>query len=523
MMPTTPALPSQMLPTAIDYRDTAVDVVHYAPGDCALLIGPAEVLLGRVDVMRAAGLRPAMLCTRPGDAARLPSGLRALAGKPAVIAGWMGQFTASVLTLGEPADLAPLSFHADGHFDWILDFTGTTLSDREVPPPGYFRLSADDTVAVKAALTEIAKCLRAGYRKPRYFRFDATRCAHQRHGFSGCGACIEACAATAIVGGKESIFIEPHLCQGCGACATVCPSSAVRYALPDTLLQLIRLQDALAAGDQSGDSSPGLWIGPGREDAPSGWLAWPVSAVASLGVDFWLVALALGCARIAISMASEHESSRTALAGQIDLGRSLLSGLGYPPALHRADDSAALLDIPVLSGLPRLPLPESDDKRTLLFAALDHLVAHGNAVPHAIDLSVVGAPVGEVSFDKGRCTLCGTCVNICPSGALTFPAADRITFVEARCLQCGLCANVCPERAVAMTPRLLTDHMARNAPRLVAQAEMFTCDDCGQAFAPRAMVERSRVMMAGHPMFEGDRARLMDLCPVCRQRAIAMA
>jgi ferredoxin len=200
-----------------------------------------------------------------------------------------------------------------------------------------------------------------------------------------------------------------------------------------------------------------------------------------------------------------------------------LAGLGYPPALERADRDASLSGIPALPESPPLALPDSDDKRTLLFAALDHLVEHGNAVPRVVDLSVVGAPMGDVSLDKGRCTLCGTCVNICPSGALTFPAADRIAFVESRCLQCGLCAKVCPERAVAMTPRLITDHTARSAPRLVAEAEMFTCDDCGQAFAPRAMVERSRAMMAGHPMFEGDRARLMDLCPACRQRAISMA
>lgn len=35
------------------------------------------------------------------------------------------------------------------------------------------------------------------------------------------------------------------------------------------------------------------------------------------------------------------------------------------------------------------------------------------------------------------------------------------------------------------------------------------------------MIARSRVMMVGHPMFQGEQVRLMTLCPDCRQRAMA--
>jgi hypothetical protein len=56
---------------------------------------------------------------------------------------------------------------------------------------------------------------------------------------------------------------------------------------------------------------------------------------------------------------------------------------------------------------------------------------------------------------------------------------------------------------------------------VVAEAEMFACTGCGKPFATRAMIERSRAMMAGHPMFQGEQAKLMTLCPDCRQRAMA--
>jgi ferredoxin len=97
----------------------------------------------------------------------------------------------------------------------------------------------------------------------------------------------------------------------------------------------------------------------------------------------------------------------------------------------------------------------------------------------------------------------------------------QLAFTEERCLQCGLCANVCPENAVTLTARLLTSQAARQSPRVVAEAKPFACTECGKEFATQAMIERSRVIMAGHPMFQGTQARLMTMCPDCRQRAMA--
>ena len=56
---------------------------------------------------------------------------------------------------------------------------------------------------------------------------------------------------------------------------------------------------------------------------------------------------------------------------------------------------------------------------------------------------------------------------------------------------------------------------------MVAEAEMFACSACGKPFATQAMMQRSRVLMADHPMSQGEQARLMDLCPACRQKAMA--
>lgn len=500
-----------------------VETVRYAPGQCVLMIGPAETLLARREAVHALGLKASLLCTAPDDAARLPKGLYALAGQLATLDGWMGSFRASLKTVSGPADMSPLSLREDGHFDWVLDFSGAGFTDRAVTPPGYYRVPPKDHAVFKQSLLEIARRTRDGYEKPKYFDFKAEICAHQRQSVSGCSNCLSVCAAWAIRGAKESIEIEPHLCQGCAACMLVCPSGAIRYVHPGIKANLNRLASLLAVRLQIGGQAPGLWIVPETVSPtpPASWLLFPVTNPLSLGLEFWLAALALGCGRVAIDPGATHEQSRLALAGQVSLARDLLQGMGYAPAIDLAIDAEGLERIACLPNRPAGVLPTSDDKREILFAALDALAEQAADVSGILQAST-GSPVGTVEVDADKCTLCASCVRLCPTGALSLPGtSSQLAFTESKCLQCGLCVNGCPEQAVSLIPRFLVSRAAREAPRVIAEAKMFECAECGKPFATQAMIERSRALMADHPMFQGTNARLMALCSDCRQRAMA--
>jgi ferredoxin len=444
--------------------------------------------------------------------------LRALAGQLADLSGWMGAFSARLHTANGPADLAPLSFHEDGHFDWVLDFSATPSIPAATPPLGYYTLAPDDFPALKRTLLEIADRLRSGFEKPRYFQLDPLMCAHRRQSVEGCDACRQVCATGAITADKESIRIEPYLCQGCGSCALVCPAGAVRYAHPRPGLSLVRLKAMLSAWRTTGSEPAGLWItGEAANDAPPGWLPYPVAEPASLGLEFWLAALAFGLNHVVIAPHTIPEQTFTAMQAQITLAQALLSGLGLRQRIAWAGEPIPTTDLPAYPGAD---LPVTDDKRTLLFAAIDALIARAGTLTASIALPA--GPSGEVRIDPAKCTLCAACVRICPVDALGLPGTTRqLAFTEERCLQCGLCVNVCPEKAVSLNSRLLTSRAARQTPRVVAEAEMFACAGCGLPFASRAMLERARAMMAGHPMFQGEQARLMELCPDCRQRAMA--
>jgi len=50
---------------------------------------------------------------------------------------------------------------------------------------------------------------------------------------------------------------------------------------------------------------------------------------------------------------------------------------------------------------------------------------------------------------EAKCTHCGACVVICPTGALALdPQTRRVNFYEDKCTACELCVLPCPPRAM---------------------------------------------------------------------------
>jgi len=57
----------------------------------------------------------------------------------------------------------------------------------------------------------------------------------------------------------------------------------------------------------------------------------------------------------------------------------------------------------------------------------------------------------SVTRNEDRCTQCGVCMTICPTGAFELnPETRRVTFHDDKCLACGLCIKTCPPRAMEL-------------------------------------------------------------------------
>jgi ferredoxin len=70
-------------------------------------------------------------------------------------------------------------------------------------------------------------------------------------------------------------------------------------------------------------------------------------------------------------------------------------------------------------------------------------------------LSEVGVKIQSLSQDvvrnEARCTHCGACINLCPTGAFTLdPKTRKVLFDHNKCVVCELCVKACPPRAMEL-------------------------------------------------------------------------
>lgn len=61
----------------------------------------------------------------------------------------------------------------------------------------------------------------------------------------------------------------------------------------------------------------------------------------------------------------------------------------------------------------------------------------------------------ELFVRETRCRRCGTCLRVCPTGALSLDGA-AVSVDRNRCTRCGACAEACPSQALELVGRLMT-------------------------------------------------------------------
>ena len=424
-------------------------------------------------------------------------------------------------------------------YDLILDLSREPLIRLHELPQGYLAPGRDPLQQALAAI-ELA-ALVGEFEKPKFIAYKQKICAHSRNEIVACTQCVDVCSTGAISSDRENarVVVDPHVCMGCGACATVCPSGAMSYAYPHVADMGMRIRTVLKVYREAGGERPCLLFHSATDGKaligqvarhgrglPARIIPFETMHVASIGLDVMLASIALGASQFAVLMTgAEAPEYVAALGAQFKLAQDVLSGLGYGEGhfhLIAADESPALLDEAVWS-LPDVVGPAklatfnlSNDKRTTLDFALDHLFRHAPQPADPVALGR-GAPFGTITVDAQRCTLCMACVGACPESALLDSReSPELKFIERNCVQCGLCAATCPEEAIALTPRLLFGSQARNAVTL-NKAEPYCCVRCNKPFGTRQMVEAMLGRLSGHSMFAGPAAhRRLQMCADCR-------
>ena len=506
----------------------SIDVV--SEGLC-LILGPTEVALPAAEQL-AAHLGITVLLDRSEEIPEVRT-FDVIVGNLRSATGALGQFDVRIdrLQMIEPGGRGSFSLTEpkDGGVstcDIILDLRGTDpLFPAHEKREGYLRADPKHAPSVAAAIMA-ASHLTGTFEKPLYVRVEPLLCAHSRAGQTGCTRCLDLCPTGAITPDGEHVSIDPMICAGCGACSSACPSGAVSYDAPPVDLTMTRVQTLAKTYLQAGGIAPRLLAHDAHggemirlaarhgRGLPLDVIPVEIAAIGAFGHAEAIAALAAGFANVTILPGPGAD--REAIAAQVQLATAI-AGQDRIAVLDTSDPDA-VSDLFFGANVPTpvdQPVRPMGTRRQITRQAARALHPDTDALPLPD-----GAPYGAVLVNTDACTLCLSCVSLCPSGALgDNPDKPQLRFQEDACLQCGLCASICPEDAIGYEPRL---NLAEAALRqeILNEEEPFACVECGTLFGSKSAIDRITEKLTGHSMFsDPGKLRMIQMCDDCRVNA----
>jgi ferredoxin len=97
-------------------------------------------------------------------------------------------------------------------------------------------------------------------------------------------------------------------------------------------------------------------------------------------------------------------------------------------------------------------------------------------------------PWASLKIDQRDCATCGTCVNLCPTGAITRSIGnDQLShhFSSALCINCRLCEEACPQHVISFDAELDARDLVRDEARAITDIALHACEICGETLPER--------------------------------------
>ncbi|WP_456723748.1 MULTISPECIES: 4Fe-4S binding protein [unclassified Bradyrhizobium] len=423
--------------------------------------------------------------------------------------------------------------------DLVLDLSGgTPLFPAHDLREGYLRADPGDPPAMLRAVLK-ARDLVGSFDKPQYVNFTAELCVHSRSKLTGCHRCLDLCPSGAITPDGDHVRINAEVCAGCGQCAAACPTGAATYALPPADALLHKLRAMLLSYHAAGGANAVVLFHDGQhgtalidalarhgDGLPASVLPLAVNEVTQVGLEAVVASFTYAAAGIRFLLRTKPRHDVAGLFKTIAMADAIVSGLGLKgrrvEAIETDDPDALGKALWSIEPAPTVEHPASfrsvGKQRELLRLALHEL---HRLAPSPVDIIALpeGAPLGAISVNVEGCTLCLSCVSVCPTGALRDdPERPVLKFVEDACVQCGLCQSTCPEKVITLRPQI--DFRAARAPAtIIKEEEPALCIRCNKPFGVKSTIEKIAAKLEGrHWMYPAGDKRLdtVRMCADCR-------
>jgi heterodisulfide reductase subunit A-like polyferredoxin/coenzyme F420-reducing hydrogenase delta subunit len=394
------------------------------------------------------------------------------------------------------------------------------------------------------------------FARPQYVAYDPETCAGGAAEKEGCGVCIGACPYHAIRRDPANhlrILVDPLACEGCGACVSACPTSSLTFTDPPPEDLYARMAALLAPIPDSESAGPPVLAfccpergqrvmadaGRLRLGYPANVLPVPMACLRHVSEANILAAFRMGAGGVALlgCEACPH-GERELLLQKLEMAKAVLEAFGIGgdrvQIITGADgESQAMVGTlaryaasagPAAVAWPGEP-PLPPGNRDAIAEAIRALIEGTGREPGRVRL-LDNQPFAFPEVRVAGCTVCRTCVNVCPTHAFKFEEARQtLELKQIACVNCGLCAIACPEHVITLKPELYLDRSALEW-QVVVQDEMVNCIKCASPFINRKALDaiEAKVLSIQSIIetFSGARRDLLRMCPSCRAVAAVM-
>ena len=401
----------------------------------------------------------------------------------------------------------------------------------------------DDLAArIRDLIGDFLKTVHVGY--------HADTCAGGAAGQEACGRCITACPYDAI--GRDGdnplrIQVDHMACEGCGACVSACPTSALRYTDLSSREFYTRLATLLESlpGQRDvgrpvilfhcGEQGRRVLDEAGRlsRSYPASVLPVEVPCLRYVSEANMLAAFRLGAAGVGLlGCETCPHGERELLHQNIDFCRLTLEAFGLGAErlqLMTAAEGTETVAIEHVAHLaetvPTAPIVRDGrpvrqmGNREVIADAIATFIEQTGREPGRRALGA-SHPFAVAEVRAAGCTMCRSCVNVCPVHAFRFEdETATLQFKHIDCVACGLCEAVCPEHVITLHREVDFERTALDY-QVAAQDEMIACMQCAKPYINRKALEAIEAKLLSLDSlldtFTGNRQNLLRMCPDCR-------